>query len=148
MRIHQHKDKSYTLDQHRYVLNTLQRYNPISEFPERETPFPPDYTFSKDNRPVTDHDKHIIEEQHKRLPFRSAVCTLLYLAYNTRADILFAVCKLAKACICPGETDFRALIWLIAIYDDAHTMPSSSTQTLLPILSTMYAANTAYHTQT
>ena len=113
MRIHQHKDKSYTLDQHRYVLNTLQRYDPNSEFPERETPFPPDYTFSKDNRPVTDHDKHIIEEQHKRLPFRSAVCTLLYLAYNMRADILFAVCKLAKACICPGETDFRALIWLI-----------------------------------
>ncbi len=113
MRIHQHKDRSYTLDQHRYVLNTLQRYDPNSEFPERETPFPPDYTFSKDNRPVTDHDKHIIEERHNRLLFRSAVCTLLYLAYNTRADILFAVCKLAKACICPGETDFRALIWLI-----------------------------------
>ena len=113
MRIHQHKDKSYTLDQHRYVLNTLQGYDPNSEFPERETPHLPYYTFSKDIRPVTDHDKHIIEEQHKRLPFRSAVCTLLYLAYNMRADILFAVCKLAKACICPGETDFRALIWLI-----------------------------------
>jgi hypothetical protein len=112
MRIHQHKDKSYTLDQHHYVLNTLQRYDPNSEFPERETPFPTDYTFSKDNRPVTDHGKHIIEERHKRLPFRSAVCTLLYLAYNTRANILFAVCKLAKACICPGKTDFRALIWL------------------------------------
>jgi hypothetical protein len=38
---------------------------------------------------------------------------VLYLAYNTRANILFAVCKLAKACICPGETDFHALIWLI-----------------------------------
>jgi hypothetical protein len=42
IRIHQHKDKSYTLDQHRYVLNTLQRYDSNSEFPERETPFPPD----------------------------------------------------------------------------------------------------------
>ena len=91
--IHQHKDKRYTLDQHCYILITLQHYNPNSEFPERETPFPPDYTFSKDNRPVTDHDKHIIEEQHKRLPFCSAVCKLLYLAYNTRADILFAVCN-------------------------------------------------------
>ena len=107
MHIHQHKDKSYTLDQHRYVLNkdkcytldqhcyvlnNLQCYNPNSEFPELETPFPPDYTFIKDIRPVTDHDKHIIVEQHKCLPFRSAVCTLLYLAYNTRTDILFAVC--------------------------------------------------------
>jgi hypothetical protein len=54
MHIHQH--------QHRSVLNTLQPYNPNSEFPERETLFPPDYTFSKDNRPVTDHGKHIIEE--------------------------------------------------------------------------------------
>ena len=113
MRIHQHKDSTYTLDQHRYVLNTLQRYDPDSEFPERDTPFPPDYVFSKDNRPVTEHDKSLIEKRHTRLPFRSAVCTLLYLAYNTRADILFAVCKLAKACISPGETDFRALIWLI-----------------------------------
>jgi hypothetical protein len=113
MHIHQYKDKSYTLDQHCYILNTLQRDNPNSEFPERETPFPPDYTFSRDNQPVTDHDKHIIEEQHKSLPFRSAVCTLLYLAYNTRSDTLCTVCKLAKDCICPGKTDFHALIWLV-----------------------------------
>ncbi|KAI2497624.1 hypothetical protein MHU86_16873 [Fragilaria crotonensis] len=85
-----------TLDQHRYVLNTLQRYDPNSEFPERETPFPPDYTFSKDNRPVTDHDKQVVEQHEKRLPFRSAVCTLLYLAYNTRADILLQSANLQK----------------------------------------------------
>ena len=41
------------------------------------------------------------------------MCTLLYLAYNTRADILFAVCKLAKACVCPGDKDYTALIWLL-----------------------------------
>ncbi len=34
---------------------------------------------------------------------------LLYLA-NTRANILFAFFKLAKACICHGGTDFDALI--------------------------------------
>jgi hypothetical protein len=117
MRIHQHKDKNYTLDQHRNILNTLQRYNPNLEFREGKAPFPSDYIFSKDNRPITDHDKHIIEEQHKRLPFCSAVCTLLYLAFNTSAYILFvvcnAVCKLAKACICPAKANFSALIWLI-----------------------------------
>ncbi|KAI2500646.1 hypothetical protein MHU86_13796 [Fragilaria crotonensis] len=96
MRIHRHKDSTYTLDQHRYVLNALQRYDPDSEFPERETPFPPDYVFTKDNRPVTDHDKSIIEKRHSRLPFRSAVCTLLYLAYNTRADILLQSANLQK----------------------------------------------------
>jgi hypothetical protein len=38
---------------------------------------------------------------------------LLYLAYNTREDILFVVCKLAKASICPCKANFCALIWLI-----------------------------------
>jgi hypothetical protein len=113
MRIHQQQqDKSYTLDQHCYVLITLQHFNPNSEFPECETPFPPYYTFSKDNQPVTDHDKQrIIEEQHN-LPLCSAVYTLPYFAYNTCANILFAVCKLAKACS-PGKANFCALIWLI-----------------------------------
>ena len=38
MHIHQHKDISYTLDQHDYyILNTSQRYNPNLEFPEHET---------------------------------------------------------------------------------------------------------------
>ena len=112
MRIHQHKDSTYTLDQHRYFLKALQRYDPSAEFPERETPFSSDYIFSKANRPHTDHDQTTLDKKYSRLPFRSAVCTLLYLAYNTRSDILFAVCKLAKACICPGDIDYRALIWL------------------------------------
>ncbi len=40
-------------------------------------------------------------------------CKLLYLAHNTCANILFAVCKFAKACIGPGKTNFHTLIWLI-----------------------------------
>ena len=47
MRIPQHKDKSYTLHQHCFVLNSLQCYNPNLEFPEPETPFPPDYISAK-----------------------------------------------------------------------------------------------------
>ncbi len=105
MRIRQHQDSTYTLDQHRYVLNTLQRYDANSAFPERNTPFPPDYTFSKDSCLVTASDLNLVKK--KRLPFRSAVCTPLYLAYSTRADILFAVCKLAKkACLSPGIVNF------------------------------------------
>jgi hypothetical protein len=62
MHSHQQKDTTHTLDQHCYILNTsLQRYNANSKFPEHETLFSPDFTFSKDNQPVTDHDKqHII----------------------------------------------------------------------------------------
>jgi hypothetical protein len=113
MRIHQHKDHSYTLDQHRYALNTLQRYDPGNVIKKRQTPLPTDYIFSLENRPKTDVDLEIIKEHYSSMDFRSAVCTLLYLAYNTRADILFAVTKLAKACICPGIRDYEALYWLL-----------------------------------
>jgi hypothetical protein len=99
MHSHQQKDTTRTLDQHCYVLNTsLQHHNANSKFPERATPFPPDFTFSKDNQPVTDHDKQAhFEEQCKRLPFCFAVCTPLDLAYNT-----FAFFKLAKPAFIPG----------------------------------------------
>ena len=59
MQIHQQKDSTYTLDQHRYVLNTLHRYDPDSEFPECDTPLPTDYTFSKTNCPETTEDKYL-----------------------------------------------------------------------------------------
>lgn len=113
MRIHQHKDRSYTLDQHRYVLNTLQRYDPDNLIKPRQTPLPPTYVFSLANRPSTDSDIATITKHYSSINFRSAVCTLLYLAYNTRADILFAVSKLSKACICPGIKDYEALYWLL-----------------------------------
>ena len=116
MKLHSHQqtDTTHILDQNCYVLNTLQRYNPNSKFPEREPPFPPDFTFTKDNRLVTDYDKRIIEKQHKHQPFRSTACMLLYLAYNTQANINSAFCKLEKACIYPGNFNFRALtIWLL-----------------------------------
>ena len=89
----------------------------------------------------------IIEEQHKRLHFRSAVCTLLYLANNTRADILFAVCKLAKACISPGKANFHALIWLISYlqqrpYYAIKFCPDTTSNPVYNI------CHTAYHTPT
>ena len=50
--------------------------------------------------------------KHRGLDFRSAVCSLLYLALGTRGDVLFIVNKLAKACTAPGDEDFKALLWL------------------------------------
>ena len=75
-------------------LNTLQHYDPNSKFPECETPFPPDYTFSKDSPPVPDHDKHIVKEWHKCFPLCSAVCMQLSLTYNTQNIHSGKYCKL------------------------------------------------------
>jgi hypothetical protein len=118
MRIHQHQDGSYSIDRHRYALNVLQRYDPEAKYKPRKTPAPPTYIYSKDNRPSTDEDKHQINMTYPDIDFCSAVCSLLYLAYNTRADILFIVCKLVKACSCPGMKDYEALVWLLGYLHD------------------------------
>jgi hypothetical protein len=117
MRIHHHADKSISFDQHRFVLNLLQRFvandSPCGIPKFRETPAPPEYVFSIENRPTTQEDHDAIQRKYPGLDFRSCLCTILYLAYSTRADILFIVCKLAKACIHPGLKDFDALFWLL-----------------------------------
>jgi hypothetical protein len=79
MRIHKHKDQSYTLDQHRYVLNTLQRYDPENKIKKRETPLPTDYIFSLENRPKSENDLQVIRDHYSSIDFRSAVCTLHWL---------------------------------------------------------------------
>ncbi|KAI2503717.1 hypothetical protein MHU86_10698 [Fragilaria crotonensis] len=129
-------------DQHRYVLNTLQRYDPNSEFPERDTPF----------RQTTPSAKKTVLSQNKTLHLlhKSSNDSLslrrlhsLYLAYNTRADILFAVCKLAKACIAPGILDSPSSPGSSATYAAVPTMHSSSTLIAHPILSMRSAYNIA-----
>jgi hypothetical protein len=117
MRLHHYADGSISFDQHRYVLNLLQRFatdeTPYGMPKHRDTPAPPEYVFSIANRPVTQQDRDPIYLKYPGLDFRSCVCTILYLAYSTRADILFITCKLAKACIAPGIKDYDALFWLL-----------------------------------
>jgi hypothetical protein len=107
MRFHHHADGSITIDQHRFVLNLLKKFcdekYPHLIPPERDTPGPPDYVFSISNRPTTEQEKNIIAEKYSHLDFCSCLCTILYLAYSTRPDILFMVCKLAKCCIATGH---------------------------------------------
>jgi KUP system potassium uptake protein len=115
MRIYAYSCGSISLDQHRYALNIVKRYNPpeapwgVPRF--RETPAPLDYVFTKGNRPTPEQKKEI-ETRFKGLHFRSAVCSILYLAFGTRPDIMFITCKLSKACHDPGIKDYEALLWL------------------------------------
>jgi hypothetical protein len=117
MRIHNHADGGISIDQHRFVKNLLNRFcsnkSPYGIPKFRDTPGPTAYIYSKTNRPVNDLDNQIIQDKYPGLDFRSCLCTILYLAYSTRPDILFIVCKLAKACTNPGIKDFDALFWLL-----------------------------------
>ncbi|KAI2506225.1 Reverse transcriptase (RNA-dependent DNA polymerase) [Fragilaria crotonensis] len=144
MRIHQHQDSTYTLDQHRYVLNTLQRYDPNSEFPERDTPFPPDYTFSKENRPVTEQDIALVAQKQQRLPF--APPSALSSTWHTTPELISSLlsANLLKPVLLlefltsvpsPGSS---------ATYAAVPTMHSSSTLIAHPILSMRSAYNIAF----
>ena len=96
-------------------MNIVNRYNPPEAPwgvpPFKETPAPPSYIFTKKNRP-TSEQKNEIETRFKGLHFRSAVCSILYLTFGSRADIMFITCKLSKACHDPGIKDYEALLWL------------------------------------
>jgi len=100
MRIHHHADGCISIDQHRYVLNLLQRFcntsSPYGIPKFRDTPAPPEYVFTKENRPSTQQDHDEISSKYPGLDFRSCLCTILYLAYSTRADILLSFANLQK----------------------------------------------------
>eukprot|EP00957_Ditylum_brightwellii_P076119 5786816-Ditylum_brightwellii.AAC.1 len=93
---------------HKYNLKTC----PWDLPQHRPTQASLDYVYSKANRPLFKEEEDAIKGKNSGLDFRSAVCSLLYLALGTRSDILFTTCKLAKACSYPGIKDFEALIWL------------------------------------
>ena len=115
-RLHRFKDGSYTLDQETYTKHILNRYCGKETTwglpPLKETPAPVEYVYTKENRPTTDLEKDLVKSRFPELSMASAVSSLLYLALNTRCDILWTVNKLAKSSTCPGVKDFEALMHL------------------------------------
>ena len=115
-RLHRFKDGSYTLDQETYTKHILNRYCGKDTTwglpPLKETPAPVEYVYTKENRPTTDTEKGLVKIRFPELSMASAVSSLLYLALNTRCDILWTVNKLAKSSTCPGIKDFEALMHL------------------------------------
>ena len=115
-RLYREKDGSYILDQEMYVRHILNRYCGKDSTwglpPEKDTPAPVDYVYTKANRPTTDQDRNTIEKRFPNLSMASAVSSLLYCALNTRSDILWTVNKLAKSSTNPGIKDFETLMHL------------------------------------
>ena len=111
------KPDGIIVSQARYALNIVQKIcnhtskHGVPKF--RNTPLPPDYSYSKNNRPSTSSEKNRITTEYRDLDFRSAVCSILYLATVTRGDLAFPCHKLSRACIEPGLKDYEALIHLL-----------------------------------
>eukprot|EP00957_Ditylum_brightwellii_P061965 4702351-Ditylum_brightwellii.AAC.1 len=73
MRVHQHKDNSYSFNQTRYASNIIHKYNPSScplGLPHhRSTPDPPDYIYSKQNRLSSKEEEQDISTSFPGLGF-------------------------------------------------------------------------------
>ena len=113
-RLYREKDGSYMIDQETYAKHVLNRYcgkdSPWGLPPMKSTPAPLDYVYSKSNRPMTEEEEKEISNRFPELSMASAVSSLLYLALNSRSDILWVVNKLAKSSSKPGLKDYEALM--------------------------------------
>ena len=88
----------------------------------RTTQVPPGYVYSKENRLSFKKEEDAIKEKFPGLVFRSAIYSLLYLAFGTRSDILFIACKLEKAYSAPGMKDAEALTSYFDISEGNETL--------------------------
>ena len=84
-----------------------------------DTPAPPDYVYTKENRP-DEEEKSLIKKTYGDLKLSSIVCSLLFLAINTRSDLLWAVGKLSKACSNPSMVDYAAAFWTLGYLRKYH----------------------------
>jgi hypothetical protein len=113
-RIYREQDGSYIIDQETYAKHILTRYcGPDTQWglpAMQDTPAPVEYVYTKENRPSNDEEKLALEKKYPSLSMASAVSSLLYIALNTRCDILWIVNKLAKSSSNPSMIDFDALM--------------------------------------
>ena len=113
-RLYREEDGSYLLDQENYIRHILNRYcgkESLWGLPAMQTtPAPPEYVYTKANRPSNDQERKSVLNKFKGLSMASAVSSLLYAALNTRPDILWITNKLAKSSTDPGMKDYEALM--------------------------------------
>jgi hypothetical protein len=113
-RIYRENDGSYLLDQETYGKHILNRYCGKESShglpPMKDAPAPSDYLFTKENRPQNEEEIKEIQNNFGDISMPSAVSSLLYLALNTRSDILWITNKLAKSASNPGYKDYKALM--------------------------------------
>lgn len=111
IRIRRNKDlHQITIDQASYTRRILQRFgmedsNPVS------TPIELGQKYSKDMCPQNEDER----EQMKKIPYRQAIGSLLFLTMITRPDISFAVNVLSRFCEEPGPTHWNGIKRILRI---------------------------------
>jgi hypothetical protein len=95
------------LHQNRFLEETLEKYGMDKTYPA-PTPALQNVKLSKNDCPNSTEDHVRVQEERKRIDYRSAVSSLLWLL-NTRPDISFAVGELSRFVSNPGPKHYIAL---------------------------------------
>jgi len=92
------------LTQFQYTKKAIEKFFG-SELKPSETPADPNVVLSKSMSPTTDEER----EEMKKIPYREAVGTLLWLSLGTRPDISYAVSQVTKFNDCYGSEHWQAV---------------------------------------
>src|ERR1043165_8778811 len=104
------KDGSLTLSQEKYIGKVLEKFNINSEKTKpRNTPLGSHLKLTKDQCPRTEEEK----ANMARVPYASAVGSLMYAMVCTRPDIAHAVGVVSRFLSNPGREHWEAVKWVL-----------------------------------
>jgi hypothetical protein len=105
--IRDRKARKLYLSQRGYVQKVLRRFN-MSEAKSVSTPFAPHFKLSSALSPSTQADFTYME----RVPYSSAVGSLMYAMICTRPDLSYAVSMVSRYMANPGKEHWKAVQWI------------------------------------
>jgi len=105
------RQKVIYTSQRNYALQLLTKhgYMDRATFTPRLVPMSPTTRLSKSQCPTTDEERRFMEEEDRANKFREIMGALLWLAINTRPDIMYAVNQLSKYNNNPGPKHWYAM---------------------------------------
>ncbi|KAK1417487.1 hypothetical protein QVD17_26616 [Tagetes erecta] len=115
MSISRKKDGSITLSQEKYIGKVLERFKMNDEkMKPRNTPLGNHFKLSKDQSPKSEDER----AEMAKVPYASAVGSLMYAMVCTRPDIAHAVGVVSRFMSDPGREHWEAVKWLLRYLKD------------------------------
>jgi len=109
IRIHRERDaKKLYLSQEKYIEKVLQRFN-MDNAKAVSSPLATHFKLNTEQCPSTDAEKKDME----RVPYASAVGSLMYAMVCTRPDIAYAVGVVSRFLSNPGREHWNAVKWIM-----------------------------------
>ena len=108
--IRDRKERTLTIKQTQYAKDVVKRFKMHNSKCRLKVPIHPNTKFNSDDCPQTQADIDFM----KRVPYRSAIGSLMYLATCTRPDISYAVSMCASFMHNPGQVHWDAVKNILA----------------------------------